>query len=154
MVSPQPTIYQKEQSNIEEALEFSKLKELIESAIGKLDETGRSEKTEKRIEHLRADLRQAVLLAGTKNAKLNAAQDKMIQLGESLQQFYTEISGGDENAVARRQVNEIIQRLRGISESHCEKEKNPRCAAQCGLNQLSASLQTSISASGTRRPVR
>ncbi|KAH7725411.1 Cytoskeleton-like bicaudal D protein 2 [Aphelenchoides avenae] len=109
-----------------ELSDFGKLKELIDVAIGRLDETGRSEKSEKRVEHLRSDLRQAILLAGQKNAKLNAAQDKMIRLSESLQQFYTEISAGDENTTARRQVNEIIQRLRGISESHYEKEKNER----------------------------
>lgn len=109
-----------------ESSDFGKLTELIDAAIGRLDETGRSEKAEKRAEHFRSDLRQAILLAGQKNAKLNAAQDKMIRLSESLQQFYTEISAGDENTTARRQVNEIIQRLRGISESHYEKEKNER----------------------------
>jgi protein bicaudal D len=107
-----------------ESMDYSKVKEMLDLLSGRLDELSSkpSEKVDKRLEHLRSDLRQTILFAGQKNAKLGVVQDKMIGLSETLQQLFAELATGDESAIARRQVADIAQRLRQISLDSAEKE--------------------------------
>ncbi|KAI1726389.1 microtubule-associated protein bicaudal-D domain-containing protein [Ditylenchus destructor] len=108
--------------------DLSRVKEYMELANEKLEERlkpSRMDKaTEKRVDQLKADLRQAILLAGQKNAKLSVAQERMVHLSNGLYQFYSEIAGGDETAANRRQVGEIMQNLRKIAEEQAEKDGN------------------------------
>lgn len=77
----------------------------------------------KQFDQLKADLRQAILLGGFKNAKLNEAHDRMVKLAQALYQFYAEIAGGDEDAESRKKVGDIMQRLKVIAEANLEKEQ-------------------------------
>uniref|UniRef100_A0A915CZX6 BTB domain-containing protein n=1 Tax=Ditylenchus dipsaci TaxID=166011 RepID=A0A915CZX6_9BILA len=112
--------------NFADGCDLSRLKEFMELAKQKLDERlkpSRLDKaTEKQVEQLKADLRQAILFAGQKNAKLSVAQDRMVNLSNNLYQFYSEISGGDQTAENRRQVTEIMHNLRKIAEEQAEKD--------------------------------
>jgi hypothetical protein len=125
-----------------DSFDLSRLKEYMELAMERLDERlkpSRMDKaSEKRMEQLKGDLRQAILFAGSKNAKLSVAQDRMVNLSNSLYQFYSEIAGGEETAESRRQVAEIMQSLRKIAEAQVEKDASSAVDAveTNGVNRL------------------
>lgn len=77
----------------------------------------------KQFDQLKADLRQAILLGGFKNAKLNEAHDRMIGLALALYRFYVEVASHNEDNDSRKKVGDIMQRLKFIAESNLEKEE-------------------------------
>jgi hypothetical protein len=64
-----------------------------------------------------------ILLAGTKNAQLAAAQDKFIHLGELVGQFYTDLAGGEENAAEIQRVHQIQSTLRSLAEQNADADE-------------------------------
>lgn len=72
---------------------------------------------------MKSDLRHVILLAGTKNAQLAAAQDKFIHLAELVGQFYTDLAGGEENAAEIQRVRQIQGTLRTLAEQNADVEE-------------------------------
>ena len=100
-------------------MEINELRNYQELALSRVKEqlaSGRPDKiTEKRLEEQKDDLRQAILFAGAKDAKLAALRDQMLLLGGLLSQSYTEIVG---NGPQADQVTQIMQNLRKIAEEN------------------------------------
>lgn len=93
----------------------------IEDYFSKSDSNENIDK--KQFDQLKADLRQAILIGGFKNAKLNEAQDHMNKLALALYRFYTEIASYNEDNDSRKKVANIMEKLKSISESNIDKEE-------------------------------
>jgi hypothetical protein len=68
-------------------------------------------------------LRQIILLAGTKNAQLSTAQDKLIHLGQTIGQFYCELVGGDENDSELKRVRQIQSTLKELIDTDLDDKR-------------------------------
>jgi len=112
-------------NNVNENMDKTQLKEFVDLALDRLKEqstSGRVDKaTEKLLEHQKQDLRQTILLAGAKNARLAAMKDQMLLLGGLLSQSYSEIIGREEKSSQSNQVAQIMQNLRKIAEENGER---------------------------------
>lgn len=93
----------------------------MDLALQRLDERNKVSQADKalerQIEKQKADLKEAILFAGYKNAKLASAQDTMLHLSAILNQFYSEITDKDSQLDVGGQVAKIMQNLKLIAES-------------------------------------
>ncbi|KAK0399298.1 hypothetical protein QR680_002979 [Steinernema hermaphroditum] len=116
--------------------EFGQLKELLNSGLTKIDDllqgTAPNRANEKLIEQIRGDLHTAVMIAAEKNAKLASAQDVLLTLSDSVNQFYHQLVG-NQSLDSDRSVAEIMSRLKSY--------------AKCNVDPEAANLSTSASSS-------
>uniref|UniRef100_A0A914XV29 Uncharacterized protein n=1 Tax=Panagrolaimus superbus TaxID=310955 RepID=A0A914XV29_9BILA len=114
-----PILQQLGIDGVNENIEINDLKNYMELALSRVKEqigSGKLDKaTEKRMEQQKDDLRQAILFAGARDAKLAALRDQMLLLGGLLSQSYTEIIG---KGPPSDQVTQIMQNLRKIAEEN------------------------------------
>lgn len=89
----------------------------------KLESAAINKATEKRIDQMKSDLRQMILLGATKNAQVAVALDKFIHLSELVGQFYTDLAGGEENAAEIQRVRQIQSTLRTLAEQNADTEE-------------------------------
>lgn len=100
----------------------------MQEAIGRLEErlktAGAERGAEKRIEQIRADLRHMILLAGTRDAQLRTAQERVVHLAEAVAQFTSELNANDaENTPEWPRLQQLQASLRTLAEQNAEQEK-------------------------------
>ncbi|KAI6207111.1 hypothetical protein M3Y94_00992500 [Aphelenchoides besseyi] len=121
-------------SGLSESGDLGNLKDIIHEAIGRLDErlktVGAERGAEKRVEQLKTDLRKVILLAGTRDAQLRTAQERVVHLAEAVAQFTSELAAGDsENAPEWPRLQQLQVALRSLAEQNIEKEESKRTGA-------------------------
>lgn len=98
----------------------------MDVALQRIDERNKVSQAdkalEKRIEQQKSDLREAILFAGYKNAKLATAQDTMLHLSAVLNQFYNELTDKDSQLDVGGQVAKIMQNLKIIAETNADAD--------------------------------
>lgn len=111
-----------------ESSDATNIKTIIQDAVNRLDErlkAGSPDKaSEKKVEHLKADLRHVILLAGTKNAQLAAAQDRILHFGDLLAQFYNEISDSESDE-QKKKVASIQTSIRELVRENNQADEKP-----------------------------
>ncbi|KAI6217470.1 hypothetical protein M3Y99_01769000 [Aphelenchoides fujianensis] len=115
-------------SGLSESGDLANLKEIVLEAIGRLDErlktAGAERGAEKRVEQIRADLRHMILLAGTRDAQLRTAQERVVHLAEAVAQFTSELNASDaENTPEWPRLQQLQASLRTLAEQNAEQEK-------------------------------
>jgi vacuolar-type H+-ATPase subunit E/Vma4 len=110
---------------VSDASDVARLKEIIQEAISRLDErlkSAASNKGDKKVEQIKSDVRQLILLGGTKNAQLAAAQDRIVHLGEIVGQFYGELTSGTEKTPEQQRAQQLQTTLRALAEQNSEQD--------------------------------
>jgi len=114
--APQNSTTQWDMSLVDECakLILSKLKEHV-------PDTARSDEDKRHLEQLRLIARQLVHFAGEKGAKVEMVVGRMLQMGQQLHQFHSEMlsfnggadekSAGEQQVAEKAQVEEIMQKL-------------------------------------------
>ncbi|TMS39715.1 hypothetical protein L596_006198 [Steinernema carpocapsae] len=106
-------------------MEFANLKELLDTGLGRIDDllqgTLPNKANEKIIEQIKSNLHAAIMVAAEKNAKLASAQDVMISLSDSINQFYHQLVG-NQALDSDKNVAEIMSRLKQYAKSNVDPE--------------------------------
>lgn len=109
--------------------DLNQFKGVIQETIARLEEklkVGAPDKAvEKKVEQLKSDLRHVILLAGTKNAQLAVAQDRILHLGHSQARFVGETTSSDaeEDAELRARIGSIQNKIRELAQGNAEAEE-------------------------------